>query len=109
MFNGVDSFLVHQDPLYVLGVLGTFFLGQEAPTTAGLAFLLLAPLAHVLVGAIVGALFHCGVNLMWPHLASLGVVLLVSSRFGILLWITSFCGGISWLPPQFVGEDSFYS
>ena len=103
LFNVIGSFLVQQDPLYVLRVLGTFFLGQDALTTDDLTFLMLVLLTHLSVGALAGALFHFGLNLVWPHLASLGV-LLVSGGFGILLWVVSFYGVISWLQPHLVGE-----
>jgi hypothetical protein len=103
LFNVVGSFLVHQDPMYILRVLGTFFTGQQALTTDDMTFLMLVMLTHLSVGAIAGALFHLGLNLFWPNLSS-PRLLFVSAGFGLALWLVSFYGVISWLQPRLVGE-----
>jgi hypothetical protein len=103
LFNVVGSFVVNQDPMYILRVLGTFFIGKEALTTDDMTFLMLVMLTHLSVGAVAGALFHFGLNLFWPNLLA-SRLLLVSAGFGIALWLVSFYGVISWLQPLLVGQ-----
>ena len=81
LFNVIGSFFVHQDPMYILRVFGTFFLGQEALTTDDLTFLMLVLLTHLSIGAAAGALFHMGLNLWWPNLRSFQL-LVVAAGFG---------------------------
>ena len=103
LFNLVGSFVVNQDPMLVLRVLGTFFIGKSALTTHDMTFLMLVMLTHLVVGAVAGALFHLVLNLLWPRLSGLGL-LLVSVGFGVLLWIVTFYGVIAWLQPMLVGQ-----
>jgi hypothetical protein len=103
LFNVVGSFVVNQDPMRILRVLGTFFIGKEALTTDDMTFLMLVMLTHLSIGAIAGALFHLGLNLFWPNLPA-SRLLLVSAGFGIALWLVSFYGVISWLQPLLVGQ-----
>lgn len=103
LFNVVGSFVVNQDPMYILRVLGTFFIGKEALTTDDMTFLMLVMLTHLSVGAVAGALFHFGLNLFWPNLLA-SRLLLISAGFGIALWLVSFYGVISWLQPLLVGQ-----
>jgi hypothetical protein len=103
LFNVVGSFVVNQDPMQILRVLGTFFIGKEALTTDDMTFLMLVMLTHLSVGAVAGALFHLVLNLFWPDLPVFRL-LLVSAGFGVALWLVSFYGVISWLQPLLVGE-----
>jgi len=103
LFNLVGSFIVNQDPMLILRVLGTFFIGKSALTTPDMTFLMLVMLTHLAVGAVAGAIFHLLLNLLWPGLSGLGV-LCASAAFGILLWLVSFYGVISWLQPLLVGQ-----
>lgn len=103
LFNVVGSFVVNQDPMQILRVLGTFFIGKEALTTDDMTFLMLVMLTHLSVGAAAGALFHLVLNLFWPNLPVFRL-LLVSAGFGVALWLVSFYGVISWLQPLLVGE-----
>jgi len=103
LFNLVGSFIVNQDPMLILRVLGTFFIGKNALTTPDMTFLMLVMLTHLAVGAVAGAIFHLLLNLFFPRLAGL-VLLLASAGFGILLWVVTFYGVISWLQPILVGQ-----
>jgi len=82
LFNVVGSFVVNQDPMRILRVLGTFFIGKEALTTNDMTFLMLVMLTHLSVGAVAGAIFHLGLNLFWPNLPA-ARLLLVSAGFGV--------------------------
>lgn len=103
LFNIIGSMIVAQDPMKILRVFGTFFIGEEALTTANLNFLMLVLLVHFTVAAVGGALFHVGVNRYFAG-ASLGRKILLSGVFGILLWIINFYAIISWLQPLLVGQ-----
>lgn len=103
LFNLIGSFAVNQDPMLILRVLGTFFIGARALVTDDMTFLMLVMLTHLAVGAVAGAIFHLGLNLFRPGLAAFKL-LLVSAAFGLLLWIMSFYGVISWLQPILVGQ-----
>lgn len=103
LFNLVGSFVVNQDPMLLLRVLGTFFIGESALTTHDMTFLMLVMLTHLSVGAVAGAIFHLVLNLLWPRLSGLGL-LLVSAGFGVLLWVVTFYGVIAWLQPMLVGQ-----
>ena len=65
LFNLVGSFIVNQDPMLILRVLGTFFIGKTALTTPDMTFLMLVMLTHLAVGAVAGAIFHLLLNLLW--------------------------------------------
>ena len=103
LFNLVGSFVVNQDPMLILRVLGTFFIGAKALVTDDMTFLMLVMLTHLAVGALAGALFHLCLNLFWPGLAAFKLCL-VSAGFGLLLWVVSFYGVLSWLQPLLVGQ-----
>lgn len=103
LFNLVGSFIVNQDPMLLLRVLGTFFIGESALTTHDMTFLMLVMLTHLSVGAVAGAIFHLMLNLLWPRLSGLGL-LFVSAGFGVLLWLVTFYGVIAWLQPILVGQ-----
>ncbi len=103
VFNVVGSLIVSQDPMLILRVFGTFFVGQEALTTDNLNFLMLVLLTHVIVGALGGAVFHVFIN---RNLAdqSAGQKILYSAMFGCALWLINFYAVISWLQPVLVGQ-----
>jgi hypothetical protein len=102
-FNVIGSLIVSQDPMRILRVFGTFFIGQEALTTDNLNFLMLVLLTHVIVGAVGGAVFHVYIN---RELAdrSPGQKILYSALFGCAIWLINFYGIVSWLQPLLVGQ-----
>ncbi len=103
VFNVVGSLIVSQDPMLILRVFGTFFIGQEALTTDNLNFLMLVLLTHVIVGALGGAAFHVFIN---RYLAdrSPAQKIVYSAIFGCALWLINFYAIISWLQPVLVGQ-----
>lgn len=103
MFNFVGSALVAQSPMQFLRVLGTYFNGPEALTTTDFAFLMMVLLTHLSVGALAGAVYHVWVNRYLPE-GPLNKVLGSSALFGILLWLVTFYGIISWTQPMFYGQ-----
>ena len=103
LFNLVGSFIVNQDPMLILRVLGTFFIGKSALTTPDMTFLMLVMLTHLAVGAVAGAIFNLLLNLLFPRLSGIGL-LAAGAFFGILLWLVTFYGVISWLQPLLVGQ-----
>ncbi len=103
VFNVVGSLFVAQDPMRILRVFGTFFIGQEALTTDNLNFLMLVLLTHAIVGAVGGAVFHVVINQRFADRPS-GQKILYSALFGCALWLINFYGVISWLQPLLVGQ-----
>lgn len=103
IFNVAGSLIVAQEPMRILRVYGTFFIGQAALTTDNLNFLMLVLLTHVIVGAVGGAVFHVYIN---RELAdrSPGQKILYSALFGCAIWLINFYGIISWLQPLLVGQ-----
>ncbi len=100
-FHVLGSLIVNQDPLRFLRVYGTVFLGAQALTTDDLNFFMLVAVVHFSVGAAGGAVFHVLVNRFVPDRVTLHVLL--GAAFGLLVWIVSFYGVLSWLQPRLVG------
>jgi hypothetical protein len=98
----LGSLLLHQDPLQVLRVYGTVFLGPRALTTDDLNFFMLVAVVHFSVGAIAGAVFHVLVNFLVPGRPLLHVVL--GGLYGLLMWVVNFYLVVAWLQPRLVGE-----
>jgi cytochrome c oxidase cbb3-type subunit 2 len=98
----VGSLLIHQDPLRVLRVYGTVFLGARALTTEDLNFFMLVAVVHFSVGASAGAVFHVVVNRFLPGRGTLHVVL--GALYGLLMWVVNFYVVIAWLQPRLYGE-----
>ena len=101
LFNVAGSLLVNQDPLYILRVYGTVFLGAKALTTEDLNFFMLVAIVHFSVGAIAGAVYHVLVNLFVPDrpLTQIGL----GALYGLLMWIVNFYFVLTWLQPRLVG------
>ena len=102
MFNVVGSLLVKQDPLLVLRVYGTVFLGPKALTTDDLNFFMLVAVVHFSVGASAGAVFQVLVSRFVPDRA--GVQILLGGLYGLIMWVVNFYVVIAWLQPALVGE-----
>jgi cytochrome c oxidase cbb3-type subunit 2 len=100
--NVVGSLVVNQDPLRILRVYGTVFLGARALTTDELDFFMLVAVVHFSVGAAAGAVFHVLVNRFVPPRASLQIAL--GAAYGVLMWVVNFYLVIAWLQPRLVGE-----
>jgi len=103
LFNVVGSLLVNQDPLYILRVYGTVFLGAKALTTDDLNFFMLVAIVHFSVGAIAGAVYHVLVNLFVPDRPAMQIGL--GALYGLLMWIVNFYFVLTWLQPRLVGES----
>lgn len=101
-FNVIGSLLVKQDPLQLLRVYGTVFLGREALTTTQLDFFMLVAIVHFSVGAAAGAVFHVFVNRFVPDRTALQIGL--GAAYGLLMWVVNFYVVLSWLQPRLVGE-----
>jgi hypothetical protein len=101
-FHIIGSLIVHQDPLLVLRVYGTVFLGEKALTTGDLNFFMLVAVVHFSVGACAGAVFHVLVNWFVPNRSLLHVVL--GGLYGIVMWVVNFYFILSWLQPALVGQ-----
>jgi len=102
LLNVLGSLLVKQDPLYILRVYGTIFLGDRALVTEDLNFFMLVAVVHFSVGASAGAVFHVVVNRFWPERPTLQLVL--GGVYGLVMWLVNFYLVISWLQPLLVGE-----
>jgi hypothetical protein len=102
LFNVLGSLLVSQDPLRVLRVYGTVFLGAKALTTEDLNFFMLVAVVHFSVGAIAGAVFHVFVNRFFPGRVLLQIVL--GGVYGLVMWVVNFYFVLVWLQPRLVGE-----
>jgi hypothetical protein len=100
--NVLGSLLVNQDPLRVLRVYGTVFLGPAALTTDQLDFFMIVAIVHFSVGAAAGAVFHVLVNRFVPGRAGLQVVL--GAGYGLVMWVVNFYLVIAWLQPLLVGR-----
>jgi hypothetical protein len=96
------SLLVNQDPLHVLRVWGTVFLGERALTTTELDFFMLVAVVHFSVGAAAGAVFHVLVSRFVPERAPLQIA--CGAAYGLLMWIVNFYFVLVWLQPRLVGE-----
>ncbi len=103
IFNVFGSLIVAQDPMKILRVYGTFFIGQDALTTDNLNFLMLVLLTHMIVGALGGAVFHVIINRNFAD-QSRRQKLLYAALFGCAIWLINFYGIISWLQPLLVGQ-----
>ncbi len=101
-FHVVGSVLISQDPLRLLRVYGTVFLGARALTTDDLNFFMLVAVVHFSVGAIAGAVFHVLVNYLVPGRTAVQIGL--GALYGIGLWLVNFYVVIAWLQPRLVGE-----
>lgn len=102
LVNVGGSLLVNQDPLRVLRVYGTVFLGERALTTDDLNFFMLVAVVHFSVGAVAGAVFHVGVNRFVPDRPVLQIVL--GGVYGLCMWIVNFHFILVWLQPRLVGQ-----
>jgi hypothetical protein len=98
----LGSIAVHQNPLRVLRVYGTFFLGPAALTTDDLDFFMLVAVVHFSVGAAAGAVFNVLVNRFAPPRA--GIQIALGAAYGLLMWIVNFYVVIAWLQPLLVGR-----
>jgi hypothetical protein len=98
----LGSVLIAQDPLRILRVYGTVFLGPKALTTDDLNFFMLVAVVHFSVGAAAGAVFHVLVNRLVPDRWPLQLVL--GAAYGLLMWIVNFYVVIAWLQPRLWGE-----
>jgi len=103
IFNLVGSLIVTQDPMLILRVFGTFFVGRDALTTDNLNFLMLVLLTHLIVGSVGGAVFHVVINRNFADRSS-GQKILLSALFGCAIWLINFYGIISWVQPLLVGQ-----
>jgi len=101
-FNVLGSLLVKQDPLLVLRVYGTVFLGAKALTTDDLNFFMLVAVVHFSVGASAGAVFQVLISRFVPERPGLQIVL--GGIYGLLMWIVNFYLIIAWLQPRLVGQ-----
>ena len=101
-FHVLGSLVVNQDPLRVLRVYGTVFLGPRALTTEDLNFFMLVAVVYFSVGAIAGAVFHVLVNLFVPRGAVKQIAL--GALYGLLMWMVNFYAVIVWLQPRLVGD-----
>jgi cytochrome c oxidase cbb3-type subunit 2 len=102
LFNVAGSLLVSQDPLRILRVYGTVFLGARALTTDDLNFFMLVAVVHFSVGAAAGAVFHVLVNRFVPGRSGLQIAL--GAAYGLLMWVVNFYVVIAWLQPRVVGQ-----
>jgi hypothetical protein len=100
-FHVVGSLLVDQDPLYVLRVYGTVFLGAQALHTTDLNFFMLVAVVHFSVGAVAGAVFHVLVNRFPPK--NVPTVVALGGAYGLAMWIVNFYFVLVWLQPRLVG------
>lgn len=102
LFNVLGSLIVNQDPLLILRVYGTVFLGKQALVTDDLTFFMLVAVVHFSVGAIAGAVFHVGVNWLVPDRPIMQIGL--GALYGLGMWIVNFYGVLVWLQPRLVGH-----
>lgn len=103
LFNVLGSLVVNQDPLRILRVYGTVFLGARALTTDDLNFFMLVAVVHFSLGALAGAVFHVLVNRFVPDRPLLQIVL--GGLYGLLIWVVNFYCILIWLQPRLVGES----
>ena len=101
-FHVVGSVLISQDPLRLLRVYGTVFLGARALTTDDLNFFMLVAVVHFSVGALAGAVFHVLVNYLVP--GRTGAQIALGALYGVAMWLVNFYVVIAWLQPRLVGE-----
>jgi hypothetical protein len=102
LVNVAGSLVVNQDPLRILRVYGTVFLGARALTTSDLNFFMLVAVVHFSVGAVAGAVFHVGVNKFVPDRPLLQIIL--GGAYGLCMWLVNFHLILVWLQPRLVGE-----
>jgi hypothetical protein len=102
LFNVLGSLIVNQDPLRILRVYGTVFLGAKALTTDDLNFFMLVAVVHFSLGALAGAVFHVLVNRFVPDRPALQIVL--GALYGLLIWVVNFYCILIWLQPRLVGQ-----
>lgn len=103
IFNLVGSVMVAQDPMLLLRVIGTFFQGEKALTTADMNFLILVLLVHFSVGAVGGAIYHVVINRYFETYSG-GKKILLGVAWGLVIWLVNFYGIISWVQPLTVGK-----
>jgi hypothetical protein len=103
LFNVVGSMIVHQDPMQLIRVFGTFFVGEEALTSQDLNFLMLVLMSHFSVGSVAGAIYHVTMNKYFAD-RSYEWKLMMGVAWGLAIWIGSFYLVISWVQPMMVGE-----
>jgi hypothetical protein len=101
-FHIVGSLIINQDPLHILRVYGTVFLGARALTSDDLNFFMLVAVVHFSVGAAGGAVFHVLVNRYVPPRAPLQIAL--GAAYGLLMWVVNFYFVLVWLQPRLVGQ-----
>jgi hypothetical protein len=101
LVNVVGSLVVNQDPLRILRVYGTVFLGERALTTSDLNFFMLVAVVHFSVGAVAGAVFHVVVNKFVPDRPLLQITL--GGAYGLCMWLVNFHLILVWLQPRLVG------
>jgi hypothetical protein len=102
LFNVLGSLVVNQDPLRILRVYGTVFLGAKALTTDDLNFFMLVAVVHFSIGAVAGAVFHVLVNRFVPDRPLLQIIL--GGLYGLAIWVVNFYCILIWLQPRLVSE-----
>ena len=102
-FNVIGSMMVHQDPMQLIRVFGTFFVGEEALITQDLNFLMLVLMSHFSVGSVGGAVYHVVINKHFVD-RSYEWKLMMGVAWGLAIWIGSFYLVISWVQPMMVGK-----
>jgi hypothetical protein len=102
LFNVLGSLVVNQDPLRILRVYGTVFLGAKALTTDDLNFFMLVAVVHFSLGAVAGAVFHVLANRLVPDRPAFQIVL--GGLYGLLIWVVNFYCILIWLQPRLVGQ-----
>ena len=102
MCHIIGSVLINQDPLRVLRVYGTVFLGANALTSEDLNFFMLVAIVHFSVGASAGAVFQVFIGRFVPD--NWGLQIILGGLYGLLMWVVNFYVVIAWLQPRLVGQ-----
>jgi hypothetical protein len=106
LFNVVGSSIFEQHPLRLIQVYLTFPLGEKAlgdDFNTGIA-LAVGCCLYIATGMLLGIPIQMAFARFMPH-AGLGRRLAWASVMGLLLWVVSFYGVLSWLQPLLFGGN----
>lgn len=103
VFNVVGSIAFAQDPILILRVFGTFFVGESAITTPDIDFLMLVLMTHFSIGSAAGAIYYVVVSKHFSE-RSYAYKSMLGGAWGLVMWLVGFYLVIPLAQPALVGK-----
>jgi hypothetical protein len=104
--NVIGAPLFGKPPLELIRVYLTFPMGAAAldPNVADAKVLAVGCTLYLVTGAVHGVFFHLVMSVYFAKVGA-GRRLVIATLLGLLLWVVSFYGVLSWLQPMLLGGN----